>query len=367
MGVRLLHTSDVHLDAPFNHSAGRGEAYRHKVRETFRRIVDLALDNHDLLIVAGDLFDSNRPYASTVQFVRQELERARVPVCLVAGNHDHLAEHSAYAQADWPDNVHVFAQSGQQMVFPDLELGVTGFPVFQREETSGESLNLGGPRPAQRHIAVVHGWVSDRAQRMGADEPLALEGLDAAQVDYVALGHFHSVRALTVNRVPAWYSGAPEPVRNEQPLPGVVLSVALQGAEAQVTPVAVGSLQRTALDLNVQGLGLDAIAAVVQEQAAPDRILTLTLRGLRDQCPALDPDALYETWAPSFFSLQLKDATQIEIALDRLEAEQATPLVQAFARQMQARMDQAETETERQRVRQAYQLGLNELLGRRVV
>ena len=58
MSVRILHTADVHLDAPFRWLGERGEDQRTQVRRTFEKVCDLA-KAHDLILIAGDLFNSN--------------------------------------------------------------------------------------------------------------------------------------------------------------------------------------------------------------------------------------------------------------------------------------------------------------------
>ena len=60
--LKILHTSDVQLDAPFRFLGETGSRHRQQLRKTFRRIVGLAAEGgFDLLLIAGDLFNDNRP------------------------------------------------------------------------------------------------------------------------------------------------------------------------------------------------------------------------------------------------------------------------------------------------------------------
>ena len=78
--VRLLHTSDLHLHNP-------------KSCETLEAIVDranaLAVD---LVLISGDLFDSNRVTEETVERAVQEISRLSMSAVILPGNHDQLDE-----------------------------------------------------------------------------------------------------------------------------------------------------------------------------------------------------------------------------------------------------------------------------------
>ena len=365
MGVRLLHTADIHLDVVFNHSPGKGDFYRERIRQAFSRVIDLAREDHDLLIVAGDLFDNNRPYAATVGFARSELERAGIPVCLLAGNHDHLDEQSVYNQTAWPANVHVFQARGEQFNLPDQDLVVTGFPLSERP---GDCIQDDPPaltRPARHHVAVLHGWVlqPDFEQAKGH---LRLNTLQPKDVDYLALGHLHQAREQRL-AVKAWYSGAPEPVQTYQNDYGVALSVELAEAGTNVVQHVVGSLQATKLEINMQGLDEKALKKQISLLQDANLILTVQLTGLRDRCPGLDVDDLQERLQNSFFSLSIRDQTQVSLSLDHIPESDRNPLIKEFTDLIRARLDAAQTAEEKIIIRQAYDLGLNELQGRRVV
>jgi len=81
--VKILHTSDVQLDAPFHFLGVKGQQHRQQLRETFRRIVDMVAEaEFDLLLITGDLFNDNRPHQDTIDFVVSQLSRLDTPVCI---------------------------------------------------------------------------------------------------------------------------------------------------------------------------------------------------------------------------------------------------------------------------------------------
>src|ERR1700684_3245936 len=59
--LRLVHTSDVHLESDTFGTGARGDEFRDRVRRAFTGVIDLANSREsDLLLIVGDLFDSSR-------------------------------------------------------------------------------------------------------------------------------------------------------------------------------------------------------------------------------------------------------------------------------------------------------------------
>ena len=82
--IKIIHTSDVQLDAPFRFLGEKGAQHRRQLRETFGKIIDLANGGgYQLLLIAGDLFNDNRPGRDTVNFVIRKLSELSIPVCIL--------------------------------------------------------------------------------------------------------------------------------------------------------------------------------------------------------------------------------------------------------------------------------------------
>ena len=66
--LRILHTADVHLGSDGYGDAAQQAAHDERHRHAFRQVIDLALlDDVDLVLIAGDLFDHNRVPDELVQ------------------------------------------------------------------------------------------------------------------------------------------------------------------------------------------------------------------------------------------------------------------------------------------------------------
>ena len=92
--MRFIHTSDIHIGAKFEVlGTERAREHREQIKKTFSVIVDMAIEEKvNLFLIAGDLFDSNTPSFSDVEFVKKEflrLSETGVKVCLIPGNHDY--------------------------------------------------------------------------------------------------------------------------------------------------------------------------------------------------------------------------------------------------------------------------------------
>ena len=209
MSVRLLHTSDVHLGATFRALGERGREQRRQVEATFARVIDLAIAAPvDLLLIAGDLFDSVVAARAQSAFASRELRRlgdAGVPACIVAGNHDPLGAGSASV---WHDLaicsplVTVFGPSAPVRMFPELDLTVVG--RARQRDLSGESPlpDLPQPRRTTYQVALAHGSLQrpNLPALFGAVSPEEIAG---SGVDYLALGDWHSTRDVSCGNVAA--------------------------------------------------------------------------------------------------------------------------------------------------------------------
>jgi exonuclease SbcD len=88
MGIKILHTADWHLGKKLDHFSRIGEQ-----RFVLNEICDIAdFHNVDLVVVAGDLFDTFNPPVEAVDLFYKTLKRltnnGKRPVIAIAGNHD---------------------------------------------------------------------------------------------------------------------------------------------------------------------------------------------------------------------------------------------------------------------------------------
>ena len=155
--IKILHCADMHLDSPFEGLAsGKASLRRREQRELLHRLVDLAhSENVDLMLLSGDLLDSDNTYYETGEELNQCLRGLSIPVFIAPGNHDHIWEKSPYVAEEWPENVHIFPEGWSSVSLPELNCRVYG------------------------------------AGFTGMDCPGLLEGFQAQQLERYAIGVFH--------------------------------------------------------------------------------------------------------------------------------------------------------------------------------
>ncbi len=110
--MRILHTSDWHVGRTFH-----GHSTLDALGEVFTALVDAVTTHHvDLVVAAGDIYDSSTPSAEAVDLLNAILLRIRAAgatLVLTSGNHDspaRLGTMSAFAAAA---DVHIITQPGQ--------------------------------------------------------------------------------------------------------------------------------------------------------------------------------------------------------------------------------------------------------------
>ncbi len=196
--MRFIHAADIHLDSPLRgldrYEGAPVNRLRTATRRAFERLVDLAIEEKvDFVLLAGDIYDRDWQDFHTGLYFREQmvrLERARVRVFIVQGNHD--AEGVIQRQLILPPNVTVFSSRAAQTVRID-ELGVAIHGRSFPERKVTEDLVPAYPPPVQGlfNIGLLHTSLNGRP---GHDTyaPTDVATLAAKGYDYWALGHVHA-------------------------------------------------------------------------------------------------------------------------------------------------------------------------------
>ncbi len=232
--MRFLHTADWHLGRVL-HGASLLEDQAHVLQQ----IVGVARENRvDAVLIAGDIYDRAVPPPEAVELLDDILGElvlgVRVPVVMIAGNHDSpgrlgfaarllreqrlVVETAPRAQ---PQPVVLGDRAGRVVVVPIPYAD----PAMVRERVPGADAtdhdqvlrtlirhSRAQLRPDDRAVLVAHAFVaggtpssSERQLAVGGSGQVGVRRF--AGFDYVALGHLH--RPQQVGSVRVQYSGAP--------------------------------------------------------------------------------------------------------------------------------------------------------------
>lgn len=368
MSLRLVHLADAHLGAPlanFGDHAGRRRAEQ---EEAFRRAIAVALEERaQIVVVAGDLFDTFRPEPSTVNLVRRELGRLReagIKTFGVPGTHDSLAYPECVYRTESLPFHHLFSDPSFES---PATLEVEGIPVTiygiaydpDRSRGGWDSLVRRGEDGV--HVAVAHAACRFNPDWPIGDEDLPFEEADLAGLgmDYVALGHYHNLRLFDDDgRVVGAYSGSIEGRDWTETGPRHVLVVEWDGpgSPPTVRPVEVQSRVLEAREVDVTGLAeQEAIAAAVEAACDPERLWRVTLVGEPEVVP--DPDHVVAA-LPAHDHVRVEDGTSL-VASHRLTERVEEETVRGeFFRRLVERRGTAADERERRLADRAIKIGL---------
>jgi DNA repair exonuclease SbcCD nuclease subunit len=197
---RLVHTSDCHLGP----HAAREEA-------AFQGLVDLAARvGADVVVIAGDMFDSPRVQVPLLEWAAGQLDRLPCPTVVLPGNHDVFDDDSVFRSLDFERecrDVHVLdAPGGEAVVIADLGVTFFGRPVLDHDPSFRPLADL-PPRPDGWGIVVGHGLVVEDDRPTVRGSPIYPRDVAAVDWDYVALGHVDRFRVVQSSPVPVCYAG----------------------------------------------------------------------------------------------------------------------------------------------------------------
>jgi len=232
--VKILHTSDWHIGRTF---------HTHSTLDHLRLVLDaLAVQVHergiDVVLVAGDVFDTAVPSADAMSVLSEAFRKIRAAgarIVMTSGNHDSITRLGFHSEWISAAGIHVLTQHQTLHAPVTLEdehgpVHFYGIPYLEpsliRHEYPGVELRSHGQALGHamerirtdlaerggRSVVLSHCFASGVSASEGVERDILSGGLNLVSADlfdgpdYVALGHIHGRAALT-ERVR--YSGAP--------------------------------------------------------------------------------------------------------------------------------------------------------------
>ncbi len=189
---KILHIGDIHLDSPFSlFDVEKSSERRRELRATFSTIMTYAkMKEADLVIIAGDLFDSEFVTRETMSLIVSQF--SALPSCrfvITPGNHDPATAKSAYLKTKFPENVYVFtSENVEKISFDDIGVDVYGFAYVEEKYEQNPLSERFMLDKAKINIFAAH---ADIYSKNGTYCPMKPADFAAFGFDYAALGHIH--------------------------------------------------------------------------------------------------------------------------------------------------------------------------------
>jgi exonuclease SbcD len=326
--MKILHTSDWHVGKVL-----KGQSRVEEQLAVLSEIVNIAgVEKPDLVVVAGDLYETAAPTADTKKIVVRALSALRrhaTSVVVIAGNHDHGPEIDALRP--WADEAGITLRGAVGKAEDHLITGVTKdgeawrmaalpfvsqrfavrasemfelssaeasatyadhvarlYAALTRDFDDGsETVNL-----AAAHLTVVGGKLGGGERDAHTIEAYAVPSMVfPASTHYVALGHLHR-RQQVLGPCPIHYSGSPLALDfgEEDNVSSVSIVDATAHTAAKVRPVPITS----ALPLRTLRGSLDELSRATVDPTAWLRVYVRekSRAGLKEDVQALLPRAL---------------------------------------------------------------------------
>ena len=164
--------------------------------QSLTNIVDLALrENVDLVLIAGDTFDSNTPSPRAQLFFAQQIKRLtdkNIQVVMIFGNHDHMKQEDLLVNSSPYFKLLGNEEKVEKVSFKTktgFEYDVAGFSYLNNHITH-DMLQF-FPEKNQNYIfGLMHAQVKDLAKNDYA--PFTIRDMQNLNYDYFALGHIHA-------------------------------------------------------------------------------------------------------------------------------------------------------------------------------
>lgn len=332
--MKILHSADLHLDAPFT---GRTQEQIQTLRQALNRVPGQLADlcrqeNCDLVLLAGDLFDgawSKEGY----QALYTALEEMAVPVFVSPGNHDFVSHSSPYLSEKWPENVHIFTRPELESVaVPELNCRIYGAGYRSMDcQAILEGFRAEGEEAYQ--IAVLHG---DPTQANSAYCPITSNQLRKSGLQYLALGHIHKAGQIRAGQTLCAWPGCPMG-RGFDELDVKGAYIVNVGDAVQTTFVPLDTPRFFDCEIS-PGIDAHAALAAVLPAVGDGNFYRITFTG---ETVAPDLEALYYEFA-QFPNLELRDRTVPE--RDIWGSAGADTLEGAYFRILKDAMDAADPE-----------------------
>ncbi|MEA1957380.1 MAG: exonuclease SbcCD subunit D [Euryarchaeota archaeon] len=221
---KIFHLADTHIGYSAYRKIDEATGLNQRevdTYEAFKQFIDYAVkEKPDIILHAGDLFDSVRPTNRAICFVLEQLIRlseAGIPFVVISGNHEtpRLKETgSVFSLFEHIPEVYVVYENKYELIeIDDLKLHA----IPHSEDIEGEKNKMtsnidanGSNSNFSFNVALLHASVLGvglPAFMMGDFNEQVVDIDDLTKLDYLALGHFHGCTRVMEN---AYYAGSTE-------------------------------------------------------------------------------------------------------------------------------------------------------------
>lgn len=346
--MKVFHCADIHLDSPFSlYTPREAEKRRTELRAAFTSALMFARERRaDIFIISGDLFDGEYATRDTRELLVREFSKlSDMKIFISPGNHDPLVSGSPYETMELPDNVHVFGGERECVRLDDLGVDVYGVGFTSKSMLSSPVAGWSGLDRNRINILVCHGDTTGASSVTG---PITKKDIAASGFDYIALGHIHKATGLLEeNGVYYAYPGCIEGRSfDELGYKGAMFGTVEKGS-VDMKSYRFSKSRYESASVDISGAcdkahALDIIRSAIR-LFTDDTALRLELTGELSGAFVIRPEEIGSGCEYPHY-IELTDNTSVRPELGELE--QANTLKGVFCRNMLAKLEALDPESE---------------------
>lgn len=362
--VKIIHCADLHFDTPFKEFKGMlAEKSKEEIKEVFSKIIDLFIEEKaDILLLAGDIFDNLSVSKTTLKFIGEELKRlGEKRVFISPGNHDPINSKSFYNLVKWPENVSIFGEETECYILEDLNVRVWG-RGFVDKHVKTPLLEKGSRDNKYIDIMVIHGEVTSGSSSYN---PISTEAIRESGMDYIALGHKHAFSGILKEGSTFYaYSGCPQGRGfDELGKKGVIVGeVSKEIVNLNFTEIALRNYEESVVDISgcygYEEISRKILASINIKSREKD-FLKIILKGEIEEGFNINEELLLEKLKDDFYFLKIVDKTTVKLNIEELNNDFS--IKGMYARKIYKKIEEANTEEEKETLMFALKLGLQSL------
>lgn len=189
----FIHCADLHLGSRFNaiteENPELGRNLYTSVFDSFSRIVDLAKEKADFMVISGDVYDDANQTPRTRLYFCERMRDFGKPCFIVRGNHDFKTTWDG--SIPYPDNVRVLENGTDRAVLEirGRKVEVVGSSYTTNHTSENLAAGMRGT-PGMFTVGMVHCSV-DGISETEDYAPCRLSDMIGRDIQYWALGHIH--------------------------------------------------------------------------------------------------------------------------------------------------------------------------------
>ena len=308
--MKLIHTSDIHIDSPLTArlSSSAARERKREIISSFRNIIDDARRIGAAgIIVAGDLFDNDRVSNKSIDSIIGVIENAAdILFFYLPGNHE--KDRITSAGIPLPENLKIFNAD-----WTYFKLG--NVTIAGRSRISSDMFSTLSLYEKDLNIVTLHGELASS----DAPEKISVRELQSLPIDYLALGHYHTYSQTAIsNRCTAVYSGTPEGRGFDEvgDKGYVVIDTDTGAVRHEFVKRATRTLHSIKVDISgaqreieIENRVADALYKIPQSD-----IVRIILSGEYEPGLKRDTDSLSARFGAKYFYFEAKDQSKLRIS-----------------------------------------------------